>query len=177
MECCCQPGGHSLEASRQGSSGPRTNSRRRGRGSGRLARVAAQALVGHHPGRFELDAAEQAPHLGTDSICQESCGRASARLPSLSIALARSMPGCCASLKLRFARSSKASGLSAFTSCTSTQRYTKWRPIKLESKFISIPSAAEGRTSVHASTGWMSMESSRRLWCSLTDLCGTFPQN
>ena len=43
---------------------PRANSRRRGGGSGRLARVAAQALVGHHPGRFELDAAQPAPHLG-----------------------------------------------------------------------------------------------------------------
>jgi hypothetical protein len=69
-----QPGGHSLEASRQGSSGPRTNSRRRGGGSGRLARVAAQALVGHHPGRFELDAAESPPHLGRSLPARSRAG-------------------------------------------------------------------------------------------------------
>ena len=46
------------------SCGPCTNSRRRGGGSSRLAGIAAQALVGHHPGRFELDAAEPASHLG-----------------------------------------------------------------------------------------------------------------
>jgi hypothetical protein len=47
-----------------------------------------------------------------------------------------------------------------------TLRYTKWKPIKPESPFISILLAAEGQTSARALIGWMGIAFGRILWSS-----------
>jgi len=66
--------------------------------------------------------------------------------------------------ELRFARSSKANAHSAFTSCTSTPRFTKLKPIKPESRFTSIPLAEEEQTLVRASIGLRNTGFGRKRW-------------